>query len=91
MTMKKAGPEDPMGLVGVRLPAGNDEKGAVRDMVECLVEEYLFMGFTPEKVLGLFKDPFYRGAHEAYRRLGEARILEVIKRNCRILRPDDVD
>ncbi len=78
-----------MELIGVRLPI--DEETAVRNMVECFVEEYLFMGFAPEQVLGLFQDPFYRGAHEAYRKLGEAEVREVIEQTCRILRPDHID
>ena len=92
MTMRKADPQDPMELVGMRLATNeDDEEKSIRDMVGCLAEEYLLMGFSPERLLGLFKDPFYRGPHEAYRKLGEAQIFEMIKRTNRTLRPVDID
>ncbi len=64
-----------MTLVGVALPAGDAEV-----MVECLVEEYLLLGFSRKRVLALFRQPRFCGTHQLYRDRGEARIQALIDR-----------
>ena len=68
-------PTDPNMLVGVMLPADAE---AMRDMAYVFAEEFARLGHTREQLLGLFKNPFYGGAHSAYRQLGNAEIHSII-------------
>ncbi len=85
MPMREPGPEDPMELVGVRLPVKDDT--ALKEMADCYAEEFIRLGHSVEEVLALFKNPFYAGPHEAYRNLGEEQICEMIENYGRIFRP----
>ena len=51
---------------------------ATRDMAYVFAEEFARLGYTREQLLGLFKNPFYGGAHGAYRALGESETLSII-------------
>jgi hypothetical protein len=62
-------------LVGVVLPADAE---AMRDMAYVFAEEFARMGYTREQLLRLFKNPFYGGAHGAYRALGDDETLSII-------------
>ena len=68
-------PNDPNILVGVSLPA--DEE-AVREMAYVFAEEFARIGFGEGRLLRLFKNPFYAGAHQAYRALGADAIRRII-------------
>ena len=68
-------PTDPNVLVGVMLPADAE---ATREMAYVFAEEFARMGYTREQLLWLFKNPFYGGAHGAYRMLGENETLGII-------------
>src|SRR6185295_12249842 len=68
-------PTDPNMLVGVLLPADAE---ATRDMAYVFAEEFARTGYTREQLLWLFKNPFYGGAHGAYRNLGESDIFGII-------------
>ena len=37
------------------------------------------MGWNGKRILDMFRRPFYGGAHDAYERLGEPRIVELIE------------
>jgi hypothetical protein len=75
MPFKDPDPTDPNMLVGVMLPADAD---AMRDMAYVFAEEFARMGHSREQLLWLFKNPFYGGAHGAYRSLGEQATLAII-------------
>jgi len=75
MPFKDPDPTDPNMLVGVMLPADAD---ATRDMAYVFAEEFARMGYGREQLLWLFKNPFYGGAHGAYRALGEQETLTII-------------
>jgi hypothetical protein len=75
MPFKDPDPTDPNMLVGVVLPADAE---ATRDMAYVFAEEFARMGYTREQLLWLFKNPFYGGAHGAYRSLGESETLSII-------------
>jgi hypothetical protein len=62
-------------LVGVALPAG---RAAQVEMVRVFAEEYARMGFDEERILGLFRRPFYAGAHNALRALGEEAVRALV-------------
>jgi hypothetical protein len=73
MVEKRLDPDDPMELVGVTFADGNLE-----EMAECLIEEYIRDGWDDERLLHLFRDPFYRLTHQIYREKGEAYVLALI-------------
>jgi hypothetical protein len=75
MPFKDPDPTDPNMLVGVMLPADAE---ATREMAYVFAEEFARLGYTRELLLWLFKNPFYGGAHGAYRALGENEILCII-------------
>ncbi|MGB7950647.1 MAG: hypothetical protein WCH75_23430 [Candidatus Binatia bacterium] len=75
MPFKDPDPTDPNMLVGVMLPA---EAEATRDMAYVFAEEFARFGYSREQLLWLFKNPFYGGAHGAYRALGENEALSII-------------
>ncbi len=59
-----------MALVGVGLERGPDD-AALTEMAWCFVEEYARMGWSGERILRLFRNPFYRGPHQILRVKGE--------------------
>jgi hypothetical protein len=69
-------PTDPNVLVGVGLPA---EAGTMTEMAYVFAEEFARMGFDARRILGFFANPFYAGAHRAYRALGEAAVREIVE------------
>ena len=75
MPYKDPDPTDPNVLVGVMLPADAE---AMRDMAYVFAEEFARLGYTREQLRWLFKNPFYGGAHGAYRKLGENEISSII-------------
>jgi hypothetical protein len=70
--------EDPLEIVGVVLDRPMDAD-AIDAMARAFVEEYVLLGWPPERILAMFRRPFYGGAHDAYERLGEPRILTLIE------------
>ena len=75
MPYKDPDPTDPNMLVGVMLPADAE---ATRDMAYVFAEEFARLGYTREQLLWLFRNPYYGGAHGAYRMLGENETLAII-------------
>jgi len=75
MPFKDPDPTDPNMLVGVMLPADAE---AMRDMAYVFAEEFARLGYGREQLLGLFKNPFYGGAHGAYLALGEKETLSIV-------------
>ena len=78
MAMKKLEPEDPMALVGVGFDRRPDEE-ALTEMARCFVEEYARMGWSGERIVRLFRNPFYRGPHQILRRKGEDFVRSLIE------------
>lgn len=75
MPYKDPDPRDPSMLVGVVLPA---EAETMSEMAYVFAEEFARLGYDPKRILWLFKNPFYAGAHSAYQALGEHAIRAVI-------------
>lgn len=71
---KSAEPDDPMILASAYVPGGLDA------MSEAVVEEYAQIGMPTDKILELFKSPFYSATHRYYRLRGEAATLAMIAR-----------
>jgi hypothetical protein len=57
------------------LPA---EAETMTDMAYVFAEEFARLGYDRTRILWLFKNPFYGGAHGAYRTLGEETICVII-------------
>ena len=78
---KQPTPEDPLEIVGVVLDRPIDD-AALDEMARTFIEEYTLMGWSPHRIVEMFRRPFYGGAHDAYERLGEPRILALIEETC---------
>src|SRR6516225_3407479 len=63
---RPAEPDDPLTLHATAV-AGDPEV-----MLQCLVQEYAWMGWNVEEILGLFRDPFYPALHGLLSLYGEA-------------------
>jgi len=71
---KSADFTDPMELVGVPVPGGDS-----RAMAECLVEEYLLLGWDERQVMMLFTRPCFRATHRIYLDKGEAYVRSLVQ------------
>ncbi len=81
MPYDEAQPDDPTMLVGVSVPGDED---SVREMAYAFAEEFAGMGFSRERILGLFDSPHYGGAHGARLRLGEAEIGRIVDESLNV-------
>ena len=75
MPYNEPDPEDPNMLVGMALPASAESD---REMAWCFAEEFARMGFTRERLMGLFTNPFYAGAFRALKALGQTEIQRIV-------------
>lgn len=71
--------DDPMELVGMVMPG---EPGQLEAMAECLVEEYVRLGWDAPRLMTLFVNPRFMATHRVYRQKGEAYMQELIERMC---------
>ncbi len=72
---KEPEPEDPQMKVGVSTPADTDN---LREMARTFTDEFTRLGYDEERLMHLFRTPFYVGPHGAYRALGEAEIRKIV-------------
>jgi hypothetical protein len=68
-------PTDPHELVGIVLPSGPD---ATREMAYAFAEEFARDGMERERILSLFRNPYYGGAHGVYRQLGADAVARIV-------------
>ncbi len=73
-------PGDPQLLVGVGVP-GNE--ASTREMARAFADEFAQMGFDRERLLRLFSNPFYAGAHAARQLLGDAEVAAIVDDSVR--------
>ena len=71
--------EDPMELVGMVLPG---EAGQLETMAECIIEEYVRLGWTERRLMALFTSPMYLATHRIYQLKGEAYVRELVQKTC---------
>ena len=76
MPYRDPDPSDPNMLVGVSLPPNRE---STREMAWVFAEEFVQLGFNEDRLLTLFRRPFYAGAHQAYRLLGEPEIRSIVR------------
>ena len=65
-------PDDPLTLHATAVMGDPDI------MLQCLVQEYAWMGWNAEQILRLFHDPFYPALHSLWCALGENGVRERI-------------
>jgi hypothetical protein len=63
-------PEDPMSLHATAV------FGQPEVMLRCLVQEYAWLGWDADQILGLFQNAFYPVLNDLFRAFGEAGIRE---------------
>ena len=68
-------PDDPHELIGVELPG---DEAATREMAAALADEFAQLGFDRSRILALYREPHYAGAHRAWQLLGEDAIARII-------------
>jgi hypothetical protein len=73
--MKQPQPDDPHELVGVGVAHGDADF-----MAECLVEEYLLLGWTDLQLMTLFTRPCFGMTHGIYLDRGDRYVTELIAR-----------
>jgi len=72
--MKEFEEDDPMELQAIMIPVENLDEQA-----RFIMEEFLSMGTSKDRLMEIFKDPFYVGTHHLCQVLGEKRILELLQ------------
>ena len=70
---------DPMEMVGMVMPG---EPGQLEAMAECIVEEYVRLGWDARRLMTLFVNPMFMATYRIYRQKGEAYVRELIDRTC---------
>jgi len=75
MPLHDPDPSDPNMLVGVLLPG---DEAATREMAEVFADEFARLGLPAVRIRALFANPFYGGAHAAWRALGEPAVREIV-------------
>ena len=76
MPYKEADATDPMMLVGMEIPTENDTSRATATV---FAEEFTRMGFEEAALMSVFQNPYYAGAHRAYRTLGEEAVRSIVR------------
>ena len=71
--MKPLQLNDPHELVGVSLTEGDRDV-----MAECLVEEYLLLGWSDPQLMSLFTRPCFRMTHQIYLNRGHDYVVALI-------------
>lgn len=67
---------DPQELNGVAFLTSEDTTGA---MCECFVEEFMRMGYGPQQILALFRNPHYLGMNLVMEKHGAAFVQDSIQ------------
>ena len=71
--------DDPLEMIGMVLEG---EPGQLEAMAECLVEEYVRLGWDARRLMTLFVNPTFMATHRIYRLKGEAYVRELIDQTC---------
>lgn len=73
--MKPAAKDDPMEFVAVALPGGDPDL-----MAQCMIEEFMLMGWSERQLMTLFTHPRFQATHRIYLDRGEAHVRDLIAR-----------
>jgi hypothetical protein len=76
---------DPMTLTGVELDV--EEAGAVAEMADCFIEEFVRLGYGPDAILEMFVSGAFAGPSLALRQLGRPDIESRIRMHAHLRGP----
>ncbi len=76
-SMKSFELEDPMELVGVGLEEDPGDE-ALNEMAWAIVEEYMRMGWSGERIFRLFQSPVFRLPHQILQAKGEDYVRSLV-------------
>ena len=71
--------EDPLELVGMVLPG---HTGQLEAMAECLVEEYVRLGWDERRLMTLFINPMFMATFRITQLKGEEYVQGLVRRTC---------
>lgn len=77
MPIKTVETDDPLELVGMVLPG---EAGQLEAMAECIVEEYVRMGWDEPRLMTIFRSPMFLATHRIYQIKGQEYVRALIRR-----------
>jgi hypothetical protein len=66
-------------LVGMIVP-GEPGRDHLEEMAETLIIEFIRMGWSDDRMLALFRNPFYQGPHSVCQQRGEEYVRTLIER-----------
>jgi len=72
---KKPEQSDPLMLVQINAPGSSDE---IRTMAMSFADELAQLGYSRQKILNMFQDPFYKAVHMAWDALGSETIHKIV-------------
>lgn len=58
---------------------GEPGRDHVEEMAEAFIIEFMRMRWTNERILEMFRNPFYMGPHYVYKAKGEQYVIDLIK------------
>ncbi len=79
--VKECEHDDPMELTGIVVPADAE---ADLEMMHAFIDEYLWQGFSPAKILALFQNPFYLAGYRVHQEKGEAAVVAMIEKRFKM-------
>lgn len=81
-------PDDPLTFTAVGYPV-DDQEAADRAMARCFIEEFALMGWSAERVRGLFRSGSFAGTHGILERQGETFVDTLVAETFVPLRSGD--
>lgn len=78
MVEKEYEEDDPLALVGVSIPDGEDA-GSLVEMARVFIDEFARMRWDRERILEVFRNPFYRGPHIVWRTYGDEFVQQLVE------------
>jgi len=85
MSKDEIDPEDPIEIVGTEIPGQTEAQ--LRDMTLCFAEEFVREGYGEEKLMSMFRTPFYQGPYLAWKQKGDDYVRAIIQEAIRMWRP----
>jgi len=76
MVNKEFENQDPMQLVGMVMPG---EAGQLEAMAECIVEEYVRLGWDEKRLMTIFRSSMFLATNRIYQIKGEAWVRALIR------------
>lgn len=85
MPSKECEPDDPVEMIGMQL--SHQTEAQLHDMALCFAEEFVREGWDEERLLKMFKNPFYQGPYLVWKQKGDDFVRSVIEEAIHMWRP----